>query len=271
MSPIPSSETSASRCCGISSGSASTLHLVRDLREDAALADADRVADQRHRDGGLDRLVEPDFLQVDVDDRAADLVALEVLEDRRVRRAAVDLHVEHGVRAGARAERGAKLALADRDRDRVGATVEDARNQPLLAQATRLRRPQQGPLEDGDLDTLSSHGEPVYRRDDRRPPLEPTSHNWHGHVTPSRIASTASGAGGGSPEKHSPGTRRAARAARRDRFRTGNRSRALLLAGAATSCASTRRRSARRSGSSSSPGTCRAASGSGTSRSAPSS
>jgi hypothetical protein len=55
--------------------------LGRDVREDPALADADRLADERHLDRCLDRLVEPDFLQVDVDDRSAHLVALALFED----------------------------------------------------------------------------------------------------------------------------------------------------------------------------------------------
>ena len=52
------------------------VDLVRDLVEDAAFLDADGLADERHDDGGLDRLVEADLLQVDVRDRAAHLVAL---------------------------------------------------------------------------------------------------------------------------------------------------------------------------------------------------
>ena len=94
------------------------VDLVRDLVEDAALAHADRVADERDHDRGLDRLVEPDFLKVDVRDVAANLVALEVLEDRRVSGAAVDRDVEHGVRPGRARQRRPQVALADRDRDR---------------------------------------------------------------------------------------------------------------------------------------------------------
>ena len=46
------------------------VDLVRHLLEDAALARADRLADERDDDGSLDRLVEPDLLEVDVRDRA---------------------------------------------------------------------------------------------------------------------------------------------------------------------------------------------------------
>ena len=59
-----------------------------------------------------------------------------------MRRAAVDRDVEHGVRAGGRRQRRAQLALADRDRDRLRAAVEDARDQPLLAQAPGLGGPE---------------------------------------------------------------------------------------------------------------------------------
>ena len=133
------------------------VDLVRDLVQDAALAHADRVADERDLDRGLDRLVEADLLEVDVRDLAAHLVALVLLEDRRVSRAAVDLDVEHGVRPGRARERRPQVALGDRDRDRLGPPVEDARDQPLLAQAARLRRPEQGPLRNNELDALSGH------------------------------------------------------------------------------------------------------------------
>ena len=93
------------------------VDLVRHLGEHAALLDTDRVADERDDDGGLDRLVEPDLLEVDVRDRAAHLVALVVLEDRRVLAAAVDGDVQHDVAAGRSGQRGAQLALADGDRD----------------------------------------------------------------------------------------------------------------------------------------------------------
>ena len=46
------------------------VQLVRHLREDAAFLHADRLAVQRHRHRGVDRLVEADFLQVDVRDVA---------------------------------------------------------------------------------------------------------------------------------------------------------------------------------------------------------
>ena len=60
--------------------------LAADLREHAALGDADRLADQLHDDLRLDRLVEPHLLKVDVDDPAAHRMLLVLLEDRGVRR-----------------------------------------------------------------------------------------------------------------------------------------------------------------------------------------
>ena len=90
------------------------VDLVRDLRQDAALAHADRVADERDRDRRLDRLVEPDLLEVDVRDRAAHLVALVVLEDRRVGRAAVDRR-----RRARRATRPRVVSAARRSRSPI--------------------------------------------------------------------------------------------------------------------------------------------------------
>ena len=116
-SPTPSSETSASRCCGTSSGSASiatsVVTCVRIPPSRTPIGSPTSVTCDRR----LDRLVEPDFLQVDVDDRPAHLVALEFLEDRRVRGAAVDLDVEHGVRAGG-GRRARRATRARRSRSR---------------------------------------------------------------------------------------------------------------------------------------------------------
>ena len=99
-------------------------HLAQRLREHAALPDARRFvgADEAHADRGVDRPVEPHLLQVDVDDPAAQLVDLVVLEDRGVALArAVDLDVENRVQAGLAGQRAPQLALLDRDRDRVAA------------------------------------------------------------------------------------------------------------------------------------------------------
>ena len=111
--------------------------LAVDLGEHAALGHADRLADQLDHDAGLNRLVEADLLQVDVDDPALDRVLLVLLENRRVGRLlALERDVEDRVQALAARQHAAQLALGDADRvRRLAAAVEDARNQPLLAQA----------------------------------------------------------------------------------------------------------------------------------------
>ena len=77
VSATPSPETSATILSGMSVGSASIVHLARDVLEHAALLDAGRLLDalelERHR--RLDLLVEPDLEQVEVDDVAADRIA----------------------------------------------------------------------------------------------------------------------------------------------------------------------------------------------------
>ncbi len=82
--------------------------LAQRLREHAALAHARRVlaAEQMNRDGGLDRLVEPHLLQVDMRHAAPHGIDLVLLEDRRVRLPlAVDLDVEDRVEAAGAGER----------------------------------------------------------------------------------------------------------------------------------------------------------------------
>ena len=106
----------------------------------------------------MDRLVEPNFLQVDVRDRAANVVELVLLEHRRVGLAAVDHDVEHGVQPARAGERVAQVALGDRDRVRLLAAVEDAGDQPLLAQAPRLGRAEDGTILNEQFDALTSHG-----------------------------------------------------------------------------------------------------------------
>src|SRR5205814_7300952 len=59
--------------------------LADDLRGDAALGDADRLADQLDHDPRLDRLVEAHLLEVDVRESALHRVLLVLLEDRRAR------------------------------------------------------------------------------------------------------------------------------------------------------------------------------------------
>ena len=98
-SPIPSAETSNSRCSGTSIGSASTFSsfVTCERTPPSFMPTASPMQVQRHR--GVDRLVEPHFLQVDVRDHAAHGIQLVLLEHRRMRLAALDDDVEHGVQA----------------------------------------------------------------------------------------------------------------------------------------------------------------------------
>jgi hypothetical protein len=135
-------------------------HLAEWLREDAALAHAGCVLAAQEMDGdrGVDRLVEPDLLQVDVRDAAAHGIDLVLLEDRRVRAAlAVDLDVEDRVQAAGARERPAQLALLDADRDRLAGAVEDTRHDSLLTQAARLGRAEPLAVGDDELGAFSGH------------------------------------------------------------------------------------------------------------------
>ena len=131
------------------------------LREDAAFLDPGRVlgAVQVYGDGRLNRDVEPHLLQIDVADVAANRVALVLLEDRRVRgRLPLEHDVEHGVQAGRAGERAPELALVDREGLRARLAVEDAWNQPLLAQAPRLGRAESLTFLHFQSKSLAGHG-----------------------------------------------------------------------------------------------------------------
>ena len=133
------------------------VQLVRHLRQDAAFLHAGRLAVQVERHRGVDRLVEAHFLQVDVGDQAAHRILLVVLEHRGMRLPAVDDDVEHGVQPALRGQRGAEIALGDRDRHGSLAAVEDAGDQTLAPQAARLGRAEHGTVLDHQFDALSSH------------------------------------------------------------------------------------------------------------------
>ena len=60
--------------------------------------------------------------------------------------------------AAAPRQRRAQLALGDRDRDRLLAPVENARDEALPAQAAGLGGAEDGPVLDHQLDALSCHG-----------------------------------------------------------------------------------------------------------------
>ena len=116
------------------------------------------AAVQLDGDGSLDRLVEPNLVQVDVRDAAPHRIDLVLLENRRVRLAlAVDLDVEDRVQAGRTGERAPQLTLGDADGNGLAVAVEDARDEPLLAQATRLGRAEPLALNDDELGAFSGH------------------------------------------------------------------------------------------------------------------
>ena len=133
----------------------------RGLVEDAALLDSGRVLGpvQVDVDGRLDRDVEPHFLQVDVADVAANRIALVLLQDRRMLGGlALEHDVEHGVQAGRAGQRSAEIALADDERLRRRAAVENAGNEPLLAQAPRLGRAEPVAFLHLETKSVAGHG-----------------------------------------------------------------------------------------------------------------
>src|SRR5439155_10544170 len=116
-----------------------TLH----LREHAAFLGPRRLAHELHVDTRLDRLVEAHLVQVDVRDVPADRILLVVLEDRRVcRRLSFEDDVEDRVKPSGARQDAAQLALGNADcMGLLAVAVEDAWNEPLLAQAPSIGRP----------------------------------------------------------------------------------------------------------------------------------
>ena len=114
--------------------------LALHLREHAALLHADGLADEIDRHGRLDRLVEPHLVQVDVREASAGNFLLIVLENSRMRRLlAGQDDVENCVEAGIARQRAPKLAFGHAERVwRLAAPVEDAGDEPLVAQAPRV-------------------------------------------------------------------------------------------------------------------------------------
>ena len=134
--------------------------LARDLLHDAALLGTGRLADEVHVDRRLDRAVEAHLVEVDVRQRPADRMALELLEHRMVRRLLpLDDHVDDRMQPRRPGEDGPELALADEDRTRVALAVEDARNHPLAAEAAHATRADLigRPLHDLQRDAIARH------------------------------------------------------------------------------------------------------------------
>ena len=136
------------------------LQLARDLLDRPALLRAGRLADELDGHRGLDRTVETNLVEVDVRQRAADRVPLEVLENCVVRgRLPLDHDVDDRVEPRRARQRGAKAALAHDDRARMTLPVEDAGHQALLAEAAHATRADLLGSAFGDLegDTIARH------------------------------------------------------------------------------------------------------------------
>ena len=100
------------------------VELAADLREDAAFLDAGRLADELDRDLRLDRLVEPDLVQIDVREPAARHFLLVVLEHGRDAASLPDDDVENRVQARVAGQRAPQLPLVH---DESGAASFHAR------------------------------------------------------------------------------------------------------------------------------------------------
>src|SRR5262249_2969233 len=107
----------------------------------------------------LARWVEPHLLQVDVRDVTAKRILLVVLEDRRVRRLlSFEDDVENRVEAARARQDAAKLALRDADGVRLLAVaVEDAGDEPFVAEAPSARRAAVFPLLDLQFHAFAGH------------------------------------------------------------------------------------------------------------------
>ena len=131
------------------------------LGEHAALFHAGRVLGPVQVDlhGRLDRDVEPHFLQVDVPHVPPDRIALVLLQDRGVHLGlALQDDVEHGMQSGRAGQRRAELTLADGEGLRCRLPVEDAGNEPLLAQAPGLGRAEPRTFLHFETKSVAGHG-----------------------------------------------------------------------------------------------------------------
>ena len=118
-----------------------------------------RISDELDDDIRLDRLVEPHLVQVDVQEPGARRIELIVLDDRVMGfLLPLENDVQDGVQTVVAGERLAQLPLLDAEGlCLVAVSVENARNQALLAQAPRGRAPVRFPRLHLQLDSLSCH------------------------------------------------------------------------------------------------------------------
>ena len=135
------------------------VHLARDLTEHAALLDTLGLADELDDDLGLDRLVEPHLVQVDVQEPGPRGVELVLLEHRVVRGLlTVEDDVEDRVETVLAGQRAAKLPLLDVERMRRSCR----RRRALPGRARRPQTPRLGASArlarlDVQLDALAGH------------------------------------------------------------------------------------------------------------------
>jgi hypothetical protein len=138
-SPSSSSSSTTSEPVGNLHRQRLDVHLTRDLAEDAALLDPRRLADELDDDLSVDGLIEPHFLEIDVEEPGPGRVELVLLEDgvMGLLRALED-DVEDRVQAVVAGEHAPELALLDAELVRLAAVaVEDAGDEPVRAQAAR--------------------------------------------------------------------------------------------------------------------------------------
>ena len=112
----------------------------------------------------MDRLVEPHFLQVDVEQPRPRWIELVLLEHGVVGLlGALDDDVDDRVEAVGAGQDAAEVTLADAERlRRLAAPVKNARDRPCSAQTARSRAPAVLPRLHFQLDAFSSHtGSPV--------------------------------------------------------------------------------------------------------------
>ena len=126
---------STSMCSGMSAGSASTWSSRATCCTTPPTFAPGASPTSCTSDRRLDRLVEPNLVEVDVRDRAADRVLLVVLEHGVMRRLlALDHDVDDPVQPGRAGQGDPQLPLTDDER-LVRLAVEHAGDQALAAQA----------------------------------------------------------------------------------------------------------------------------------------
>ena len=134
--------------------------LAGNLRHHTSDLGPGRLPDELNGDRRLNWLIEPDLVEVDVRDRAADGVLLVLLENRVVGRlCTLDHHVDDRVEPGGAGQREPKLPLSD-EKGLVCLAVEDAGDQSLTPQALHVARAELvgAALLNLECDSVPGHG-----------------------------------------------------------------------------------------------------------------